>query len=555
MFTRQLTNYEVLQEAAIDHGGLLGLADDDHPQYVLVTGDTMTGPLEIDVSSATALVVEDDGVNDNVLVVNTVNAVVTISKNAGDFGLAIARTGGAPSHYTLYNSGGYIESSYNSSGFKWTISGTERLRLIGNLLELDAQEFNVLSTGATAIDIQRTSENAFSPKVLMRKSRGTIAVPTAALGGDSLARFQSIGYGATGWSSDGNDGDFIRVITSQNWTDAAHGRNLSLLTTPDGSTTAAIRVNITDGGLVTVGAIALTGLFNVDGSSDIIQTIIQAVAGQTANIVEVQANDTTVLSGFDERGILFSHGGIDVNSVYIGTGAGNIGHTSAVQNIGIGTNALAALTTGDFNIAIGNNSSPSLTTGARNIAIGYEAMFTSGIAVNDSVAIGRGALRENSTGISNIAIGTEALRGITGSRNIGIGYHAGYRSGALSDILIIDNRNRANAADELSDSIIYGVMAATPAAQTLRLNALVGVNMTPVAQLDVDQSVNNAAIPVLALDQADVSEGFVDYLAAAAASAVNPISTWTAGNTIQGFVRVEINGAPFWMPFYDAPTS
>ena len=29
----------------VDHGGLGGLADDDHPQYVLDAGDTMTGPL------------------------------------------------------------------------------------------------------------------------------------------------------------------------------------------------------------------------------------------------------------------------------------------------------------------------------------------------------------------------------------------------------------------------------------------------------------------------------------------------------------------------------
>lgn len=75
------------------------------------------------------------------------------------------------------------------------------------------------------------------------------------------------------------------------------------------------------------------------------------------------------------------------------------------------------------------------------------------------------------------------------------------------------------------------------------------------AMLDIDQASSSGAKPVLILDQADDSEGFIDYLGNSAASATGPISTWTAGNSIQGFLRVEINGTGYWMPFYDAPTS
>ena len=82
-----------------------------------------------------------------------------------------------------------------------------------------------------------------------------------------------------------------------------------------------------------------------------------------------------------------------------------------------------------------------------------------------------------------------------------------------------------------------------------------GVGTVPAAKMHIDQPTSDAAIPVLALGQADLSEGFVDYLGTSAASAVGPISSWTTGNTIQGFVRVEINGAAYWMPYYDAPTS
>ena len=84
----------------------------------------------------------------------------------------------------------------------------------------------------------------------------------------------------------------------------------------------------------------------------------------------------------------------------------------------------------------------------------------------------------------------------------------------------------------------------------------VGIGITaPLAKLHIDQATADAAIPVLSLDQADISDGFINYIGATAASAAGPISSWTAGNSIQGFVRVEINGAQYWMPYYDAPTS
>jgi len=87
-------------------------------------------------------------------------------------------------------------------------------------------------------------------------------------------------------------------------------------------------------------------------------------------------------------------------------------------------------------------------------------------------------------------------------------------------------------------------------------NGQVGIGITPVGgQVHIDQADASGAIAVLKLDQGDVSEDFVDYIGVSAASVVNPITTWTTGNTIQGFVRVGINGAFFWMPYYDAPTS
>lgn len=85
-------------------------------------------------------------------------------------------------------------------------------------------------------------------------------------------------------------------------------------------------------------------------------------------------------------------------------------------------------------------------------------------------------------------------------------------------------------------------------------------NNDPTYRVDVvgtgqiTQSSTTAAHPALYLSQSDVSEGFVDYVGTSAASAAGPISTWTVA-TLAGYVRCEINGAAYWMPFYNAPTA
>ncbi len=85
-------------------------------------------------------------------------------------------------------------------------------------------------------------------------------------------------------------------------------------------------------------------------------------------------------------------------------------------------------------------------------------------------------------------------------------------------------------------------------------NVLIGTTTDSGGKLQVDQSSTTAAIPTLWLNQADISEGFVDFIGTSAASAAGPISSWTVA-TIAGYVRCEINGAARWMAFYNDPTS
>jgi len=76
-----------------------------------------------------------------------------------------------------------------------------------------------------------------------------------------------------------------------------------------------------------------------------------------------------------------------------------------------------------------------------------------------------------------------------------------------------------------------------------------------VGQTYINQSNASGAIPCLELDQDDTDEEFIEFDGTSAASAAASISSWTSGNTIQGFVRVTINGTDRWIPFYDDPTS
>ena len=161
------------------------------------------------------------------------------------------------------------------------------------------------------------------------------------------------------------------------------------------------------------------------------------------------------------------------NSIAIGTSAGKEATGDTYYNILIGTGA-GYKVAGNYNVFIGGRETGEENTGSSNVFIGYRTGTTSNLSHN------------------NVMVGTEAGYSLTtGHRNIFLGRSAGYRQTTLTDLLIIDNQARAGVATELTNSILYGVMAAAPTSQTLRINALTGINTTPTAQLHV---VGNADI-------------------------------------------------------------
>jgi len=406
---------------------------------------------------------------------------------------------------------------------------------IGDLPQslLRTEALGVYEDGSTgvAILVSRASNDSGGSTYECVKSRGTHASPSTVSAGDDLGGIFFSGYN-----------DQVRaavaymisqVETGVSATGADFPTRLAFYTTPDGSATASERMRIDNAGNVTIGAAASANArLEIVGSADDQQLIVKANSTQTANILEIQDSSSTVLAGADERGILFSDGGTSVDNVFIGSNAGrpaagvnatdNVGIgekaldalTTGDNNIGLGTNALGATTEGSRNVAIGSSTLDSLTTGTQNMAVGTQSLqaitttgnnagigYQAGKSVTGSgnTYIGAESGENQTSGSLNTCIGVRAgqspsanasdnntfigyqtgLAITTGSDNVFIGLNAGSRQSTNSNLLIIDNQTRADVATELTNSILYGTMAATPASQSLRINAELGIQATP----------------------------------------------------------------------------
>jgi len=76
-----------------------------------------------------------------------------------------------------------------------------------------------------------------------------------------------------------------------------------------------------------------------------------------------------------------------------------------------------------------------------------------------------------------------------------------------------------------------------------------GAGATPGGKLHIDQSSTTAAIPVLILDQADLSEEMIEFVTTVGAG--NPIDTAAVG-TYYGKVRVNVSGVGYkYIPLYN----
>jgi hypothetical protein len=141
--------------------------------------------------------------------------------------------------------------------------------------------------------------------------------------------------------------------------------------------------------------------------------------------------------------------------------------TSSYHNIGIGTNALNALTHGDQNIAIGSSALQANSTGSYNTAIGVSAL-TSTTNSTFSTAIGRFA-GSNATGSNNTFLGSMSNMGAvsTLTNATAVGYGALVSTDNTiqlgnTDVTQINTSGSINTTGNITSSGSVGVGTTSP---------------------------------------------------------------------------------------------
>ena len=163
----------------------------------------------------------------------------------------------------------------------------------------------------------------------------------------------------------------------------------------------------------------------VDGVTSAIQTQLDAKqatltagSGITISSGTISASSSGGASELND----LSDVKIENSSYFIGSTPSST--SNAAYSVGIGTNALKSLTTGDRNTAIGMEVLETVTTGDENTAVGNQSLrYNTG---ENNTALGSNAMVNNTSADGNVAIGYYALaNNTTGHSNTVIGYQAG----------------------------------------------------------------------------------------------------------------------------------
>ena len=146
------------------------------------------------------------------------------------------------------------------------------------------------------------------------------------------------------------------------------------------------------------------------------------------------------------------------NNISIGADALNSSGADCDYNIGIGTNALTAVSTGDNNIGIGYNAGGGLTDVTDNVAIGHNALADANGATYN-IAIGSNALKNN-TGVQNVAVGKDAGTALAaGVSNTIVGYLGGKGLAGNNYNSIFGNQTLNNSSAAINGSVAIGYAA------------------------------------------------------------------------------------------------
>jgi hypothetical protein len=181
-------------------------------------------------------------------------------------------------------------------------------------------------------------------------------------------------------------------------------------------------------------------------------TFIGASAGALAG----GQTDTIVLSS--GASVQYWSDNTNTLGIGIGNGATNYGSVSGLHNIGIGTSALAAVSSGANNIGIGYQAVKAVTTAGENVGIGMQALLrvtsAGNVGIGGNVSSGDSALTFLSTGTACVGVGAGAAASITTHSNVtALGYKAFY-NGDASDCTCVGYQAGLNLSSGAGNTFV-----------------------------------------------------------------------------------------------------
>ncbi len=188
--------------------------------------------------------------------------------------------------------------------------------------------------------------------LVLRSANGTQASPTATTSGDTIGRISMLGYGTA--LVTGNGGTGIEARASETWTATSRGSELHFRTIDNTTTTADVRMSISESGKVGIG-------------TTVPQSMLQVAGG-----VQI-SNDTDPCNGDKAGAIKYNGGAVSfcdgTTWTAFGTAAG--GEVNTASNIGSGTGLFNAKSGVDleFKSLAAGSTKISITGGASDVTL------------------------------------------------------------------------------------------------------------------------------------------------------------------------------------------
>lgn len=154
-----------------------------------------------------------------------------------------------------------------------TTSPTTGLHVVGGGLYSDIEDAN-----ASRFTSSNSTSAATSASISQRRSRGSIASPTAVLSGDRIGALTAVGYGATNWQS---VSFAIYAEAAENFSDSVAGTRIRILSTLAGAGSLSERARF-EGANFGIGTTAPTTTLHVNGPVRIGSSTVGALPSASA---------------------------------------------------------------------------------------------------------------------------------------------------------------------------------------------------------------------------------------------------------------------------------